>query len=144
MALTARQRPAAVRQIICTHCEQTSEASSRAMSISCPSCHQRVILEDYKIRGYYGVNDFATCGDIVVEKSGFVAAPIKVASLTVKGKVHGNVVARGSVSVKKTGSLTGNVEAPSLLVEKGGVFTGDVHIGPAPPAKKKKTKRKTV
>jgi hypothetical protein len=143
MALTARQRPAAVRQIICTHCEQASEASSRAMSIFCPSCHKRVILEDYKIRGYYGVNDFATCGDIVVERTGYVAAPIKVACLTVKGKVQGDVIARGSVSVKKTGSLTGNVEAPSLLVETGGVLTGDVRIGPAQPDKKKTKQKKS-
>jgi len=133
MALTARQRPSAGRQIICTHCGGASEASSRAMSLFCPHCHKRVILENYKIRGYYGVNEFATCGDIVVERAGYVSAPIKVTCLTVKGKVQGNVIARGCVSVKKTGTLKGNIKAPSLVVEQGGVLTGFVHINPLPP-----------
>ena len=89
-------------------------------------------LEDYRIRGYYGVNDFATCGDIVVERGAYVAAPIKVANLTIKGRVHGNVISRGRITIGKKGSFKGDIEAPSLLVEHGGVLTGFVRIGPLP------------
>lgn len=130
MPLISKQRPTAVKQVICTHCGGKSEAARRAMSVFCPSCHKRVILEDYRIRGYYGVNEFATCGDIVVERGGHVVAPIKVQSLTVRGKVQGDVTARGRVTVRKTGSLRGDIDAPSLLVEAGGTLTGFIRIGP--------------
>ena len=99
------------------------------MSVFCPHCHQRVILEDYKIRSYYGVAEFATCGDIVVERGGHVVAPIKVKDLTVKGRVQGRIIARGKVVIRRTGSIKGDVEAPVLLVEKGGVLNGFLRIG---------------
>lgn len=99
------------------------------MSVFCPHCHKRLILEDFKIRSYYAVREFSTCGDIVVERKGHVVAPIKVGNLTVKGMVKGQVTARGKVHVNKTGHLRGDIEAPSLLVERGGVFDGFLRIG---------------
>jgi cytoskeletal protein CcmA (bactofilin family) len=44
------------------------------------------------------------------------------------------VKSRGIVRVLKGGWLEGNVHAPSLVVEKGGVFVGDCHIQPLQPA----------
>ncbi len=117
--------------MICTHCGGVSEASVRAMSIACPHCHKRVILENYKIRSYHAVIEFSTCGDIVVERKGIVVAPIKVANLTVKGKVQGPVTARGHVTISKTGQLKGDVEAPALFIEDGGSLNGFLRIGPA-------------
>ena len=99
------------------------------MSVFCPHCKKRLILENFKIRTYYAVRDFSTCGDIVVEKKGHVVAPIKVGALTVKGKVEGNITARGTVHVQKTGRLRGDIEAPALVVDPGGVCDGFLRIG---------------
>ena len=71
----------------------------------------------------------ATCGDIIVEKHGHVVAPVKVGNLTVKGKLQGNVQARGRVRVHKTGSLKGDVSAPSLRVDNGAKIEGFLCIG---------------
>lgn len=130
MPLSLKKSRSRTKQVVCTHCGLSSEASRRAMSVFCPHCHQRVILEDFRVRGYYGVSDFATCGDIVVERGAYVVAPIKAGSLAVKGKVEGSVIARGPVTVKKNGSLVGDIQAPSLLVERGGALRGFVHIEP--------------
>lgn len=115
--------------VVCTHCSQPTEVGKKAMSIFCPHCKKRLILEDFKIQSYYAVRDFATCGDIVVEKSGHVVAPIKVGNLTVKGKVQGRVTARGHVTIHKTGWLKGDIEAPVLHIENGAVLDGFVRIG---------------
>lgn len=101
------------------------------MSVACPHCHKRLILEDFRIRGYYGVVEFATCGNIVVERSGHVVAPIKTGSLTVRGHVQGNVRARGEVRVSKTGHLKGDIQAPSIVVEAGGFYEGFLRINTA-------------
>src|SRR3989304_5220708 len=121
---------AAVKRVFCTHCAQVMEVAVRAMSVFCPHCNKRLILEDYKINSYYAVREFSTCGDVIVEKKGHVVAPIKAGNLTVKGKVQGHVTARGHVEIKKTGWLKGDLEAPCLVVENGAVLDGFVRIGP--------------
>lgn len=122
----------AVKRVTCTHCGCVSEVARRAMSIFCPQCCKRLILEDFKIDSYYAVRDFSTSGDIVVEKKGHVVAPIKVGNLTVKGKVQGNVTALGEVKLTKTGWFKGEIEAKSLCVEAGGMLDAVLRIGVPP------------
>ncbi|MBI1825348.1 MAG: polymer-forming cytoskeletal protein [Planctomycetes bacterium] len=118
------------RQVSCTHCGGPCDVGARAMSIFCPHCRKRLILENYKIDTYYAVRDFSTCGDIVVEKTGHVVAPIKAQNLTVKGKVQGQVTARGEVNISKNGSLKGEIEAASIVVEPGATLDAFLRIGP--------------
>jgi DNA-directed RNA polymerase subunit RPC12/RpoP len=129
MSSTLTEPGAASRRVVCTYCDKAVEVAQRAMSVFCPHCKKRLILEDYKIDGYYAVREFFTCGDVVVEKKGHVVAPIRAANLTVKGKVQGHVTARGQVEIKKNGWFKGELEAPVLVVETGAVFEGFVRIG---------------
>ena len=132
MPTTSKQRAEAAKQVVCTHCQQACEVGRRAMSVFCPHCRKRLILEDFKITGYHGVREFATCGDVVVERNGSVAAFIKVGSLIVKGQVRGDVIARERVKIHKTGWLQGNVQAPVLGVESGAKLNGFLRIGRPP------------
>ena len=132
MASSLNNPKAAVRQVVCTHCQHATGVALRAMSVFCPHCNKRLILEDYKIDSYYAVREFSTCGDVVVEKKGHVVAPIKAGNLTVKGKVQGSVTVRGQVEIKKTGWFKGDLEAPCLVIEGGAVFDGFVRIGMTP------------
>ena len=100
------------------------------MSVFCSHCRKRLILENYTIKTFQGLKGYATCGDVVVEKRGRVAAPIQANNLTVKGIVQGNVQARGKVEVASTGSLVGDVSAPSLCVRRGARLDGFCHIQP--------------
>lgn len=130
MPSISKQPQAAVKEVLCTYCGQPTEVARRAMSVFCPHCKQRLILENFKIRSYYAVREFYTCGDIVVERKGHVVAPIRVENLTVKGKVQGNVTARGTVTIGKTGSFKGEMETPCLHLETGAVLDGFLRIGP--------------
>jgi DNA-directed RNA polymerase subunit RPC12/RpoP len=125
---TNRHGPA-TKLVLCTHCNGRIETAARAMSVFCPHCRQRVILEDFKIRGYHAVQAFATCGDVVVERNGTLSAPIRVSSIKVKGQVWGSVEARERVEVAKTGSVKGTVKTPCLVVKDGGVIVGRCEIG---------------
>lgn len=134
MAPSTKHRSPTIREAVCTHCAQVCAVGRRAMSVVCPHCNQRLILEDFRITSYYGVREFATCGDILVEKNGHVAARITVGNLTVNGEVQGDVVARGRIAIHKTGSLKGNICAPRLRVESGARLNGFVRIQEAPGA----------
>ena len=118
------------KRVVCTHCGQPMDVGTRAMSVFCTNCKKRLILENFKIKTYYAVREFSTCGDIVVEKKGHIVAPIRVSNLMVKGKIQGDVHARGRVEIKKTGSVKGDLEAPVLHIESGAVLEGFLRIGP--------------
>ncbi len=132
MPIARTKRVGAIKEVHCTHCGQSSEVARRAMSVFCPHCKKRLILEDYKITSYYAVREFFTCGTVVVEKKGHVVAPLKASSLTVKGTMQGSVVTPGEVKLTKTGSLTGDVEASSIKIENGAALDGFLRIGTDP------------
>lgn len=117
------------KRVLCTHCEKENAVARRAMSVFCKHCNQRLIIQDFSVKSYQAMSEFATCGDITIEKHGHVVAPVKVGNLTIKGKIQGNILARGSVRIYKTGRLKGNVLAPSLRVESGAQIEGYLRIG---------------
>ena len=119
-----------MKRVRCTHCRKEVEVALKALSIFCPHCRQRLILENLRIRNYRAVREFATCGDVIVEKRGAVAARVLVGNLLVKGRVQGNVEARGKVEVAKTGHIKGDISAPRLVVHSGATMKGFCRIGP--------------
>jgi DNA-directed RNA polymerase subunit RPC12/RpoP len=118
-----------MKRVRCTHCRKEVEVALKALSIFCPHCRQRLILENFRIRNYRAVREFATCGDVVVEKRGAVAAQVQVGNLLVKGRIQGDVEARGKVEVAKTGDICGDIRAPRLVVRAGGTIRGFCRIG---------------
>ena len=135
MPLVSTEYASGSKTVVCTHCQNECEVSRRAMSIFCPHCRKRLILEDYAIKNYTSVRELVTCGDVVVEKRGQIRARIKAGTLTVRGKIQGDVTACGSVKIGKTGHLIGDLEASALEIGGGAVLEGFLRIGGAPPAK---------
>ena len=74
MAKAALSRTSKFKPITCPYCGGADEVSPKAMSTYCKHCRKTLILEDYKIKSYYAVREFFTCGEVVVEKKGQVVA----------------------------------------------------------------------
>jgi cytoskeletal protein CcmA (bactofilin family) len=100
------------------------------MSVFCRHCSRRLVVEDFQIKNFHASRTFDTCGTVTVEKRGMLAALVRVQNLVVKGKVKGDIEARERVEVHRTGEVLGNVTAPALVVQTGGLIQGDVRIGP--------------
>src|SRR5438477_1416647 len=56
---------------------------------------------------------------------------VTVTNIDIRGRMSGEIVASGSVTIHKTGTLEGNVTAKSIAIEKGGMFSGQLVIGQA-------------
>jgi cytoskeletal protein CcmA (bactofilin family)/ribosomal protein S27E len=56
---------------------------------------------------------------------------VRVGSIEIKGKMSGEIIAQKMVTVRKKGSLEGNVTARAISVERGGMFSGELVIGQA-------------
>lgn len=121
-----------IREIICIQCGGHNNVGVKAMSVFCKHCSQRLVVEDFQIKGFHASRSFDTCGDVVVEKRGQLAAFVRAQNLVVKGKVKGDVEARGRIEITRTGEVQGNVTTPSLIVENGGMIDGEVHVGMPP------------
>ena len=129
MAKVFAKRPTPVKRVVCTYCDMACEVAARAMSVFCPHCKKRLILEDFKIKSYHAVREFFTCGNVIIEKKGHVVALIKAGQITIKGRVQGEITSRGLAVIGKTGSLKGGITAPVLHIEQGAVLDGFLRIG---------------
>jgi cytoskeletal protein CcmA (bactofilin family)/DNA-directed RNA polymerase subunit RPC12/RpoP len=74
-----------------------------------------------------------TAQHVVVERKSDVQCfrRVQVATIDIKGRMSGEIVATGAVTIHKTGTLEGAVTAKSIAIEKGGVFSGQLAIGQA-------------
>ena len=70
-------------------------------------------------------------GDVAVENGSTVKATIDGNNISVQGTVHGNVSARGRLSLSGSGSLNGDVRVSKLTVEDGATLNGNVQMGPS-------------
>jgi cytoskeletal protein CcmA (bactofilin family) len=72
-----------------------------------------------------------SASEMVIEKRAEVQffRRVRVGSIEIWGRMSGEIVANGMVTIRKNGALEGNVTAKSINVEKGGVFSGQLVIG---------------
>lgn len=74
--------------------------------------------------------DLTSPGHLIVGAPGQVRAEIKVGSLTVEGKITGNIKAKDLVDLRSTAEVFGDINASKIKIEEGVVFVGKAEIKP--------------
>src|SRR4029077_2224460 len=74
-----------------------------------------------------------SASEIVIEKRSEVQffRRVRVGNIEIRGRMSGEVVAAGMVTIRKNGVLEGTVMATGIIVEKGGAVTGQIVVGGA-------------
>lgn len=70
---------------------------------------------------------------LVVGEHARIDAEIACGTVIVDGQVNGNIRAKSAVELHPPARVHGNVETPSLSVEKGAVLQGEVKMGGSGP-----------
>ena len=70
----------------------------------------------------------ASGGAVAVEAGATVEADIEGQSVTVSGKLTGNVTARERLELRPESKMIGNAKAPRIVVADGAVFKGNVDM----------------
>ncbi len=84
-------------------------------------------------------------GQILIQQNGYVNAEVRTIDAIITGIYEGNMEASGNVQITETGKVNGNIKTDSLIIEKGGVFSGNVtrisdeEEKPAPKEEKEET-----
>jgi cytoskeletal protein CcmA (bactofilin family) len=90
-----------------------------------------------KLEGRFDINDsiqiecevggeLSVGGQLVIGERGVVHANVHTVDAMIMGRYEGNMVATGNVEIAETGRVSGNIQTDSLVISKGGVFTGNV------------------
>ncbi len=67
---------------------------------------------------------------LIVGEGAEVNAEISVGSIIIQGTVRGNIIAKKGVEIHTPGRVKGNINTPSLLIEKGVLFDGQCQMDP--------------
>jgi cytoskeletal protein CcmA (bactofilin family) len=70
----------------------------------------------------------ATATGVLVEAGGTVEADVEAQTVTVSGKLTGNVTARDKLELKPESKMIGNAKAPRIVVADGAMFKGNVDM----------------
>ncbi|NQX66604.1 polymer-forming cytoskeletal protein [Paenibacillus alba] len=69
--------------------------------------------------------DIDCAGDVIIGERGIVKSNISARDVVLAGNVQGNVTTKGKLTITATGSLHGNINAASFIIEEGGLFQGN-------------------
>jgi cytoskeletal protein CcmA (bactofilin family) len=89
-----------------------------------------------RVDGRFSGRINSTDGTLIVGAGGQVDANIEVAIATIHGVVNGDIVASDRIELGRAAKLTGNIQAPSLMIEQGAVFEGTCKMTQAKAAAK--------
>ena len=104
------------KHITCFECGAELDIPASAESTMCKRCSQYVDLHDYRITTAIAKN-FKTKGTLVVELKGYVFnTESMVGDAVIKGKYHGKLVARGSLTIYSTADIKGSLTAAHLII----------------------------
>ena len=70
---------------------------------------------------------------LIVGEGAELNAEITVGAIVIQGTVRGNITAKRSVEIHSPGRVKGNINTPSLFIEKGVFFDGQCQMEPGGP-----------
>jgi cytoskeletal protein CcmA (bactofilin family) len=82
---------------------------------------------DGKFTGNIVTNDV-----LVVGEGAKIQAEISCGTIIIHGEVHGDIKAKSAVELHQPARMKGNIETPSLMIEKGVAFEGQCKMDVAP------------
>jgi cytoskeletal protein CcmA (bactofilin family) len=81
------------------------------------------VMMDAKFRGEITSKD-----TLIVGEQGVIHATVRTVKLVVRGEVVGHVIASERVDLKSTARVTGDIEAPVIVMEAGAVHDGSCRM----------------
>ncbi len=110
----------------------------KALSVSCPKCHHRLVLENLRVRAPHPGRELMTCGDVLVEPAARLHLQhLHGRNVLILGRVAARVTARLTLEIGRNGCVEGDVEAARVVIHDGAVLRGNCRIvrpPAAPPA----------
>ncbi|MFC4776132.1 polymer-forming cytoskeletal protein [Paenibacillus sp. GCM10023252] len=80
-----------------------------------------------RIEGEYR-GDIECRGDLIIGECGTARSNITAKDITLAGKLYGDIIVSGRLTITATGELSGNVKANSIIIHDGGILDGSCRM----------------
>lgn len=87
--------------------------------------------EDLLIHGKVEGTIDLSAHEVTVGESGQVNADVTARVVKIDGEVSGDITGREKVVISNSGNVRGNITAPRVTLEDGGMFKGSIDMSPA-------------
>ena len=74
----------------------------------------------------------------IVGESAVIESDINVSHIIINGEIRGNIIADTRIEIHAPGKVFGNIQAPSVIIDKGVVFEGSCRMSEVNGAEDKK------
>lgn len=102
----------------CFECKAKQEVISAATSTTCPKCSAHLDLRDYKIATSFS-RAIRTHGEVhVTAKGDLSSSNVVCRSALIEGKLRGDMLCTGSVTINYSGKIPGRLSAEHVLVDR--------------------------
>jgi len=115
------------RVVRCLHCAAAVRVPDAATVLTCPTCYQRVRVEDVVVENELVLPRLETCGRIVIRRRGRLYTRLGVrASLGVEvlGELQAETVNSCRVYIGPQATFRGDCQAGGITVETGATILG--------------------
>jgi cytoskeletal protein CcmA (bactofilin family) len=90
-----------------------------------------------RIDGHFK-GEISSDGNLIVGEGGIIEANIYVSNIIISGEIHGNIIADHRIEIHPPGKVFGDIQAPTVVVDEGGIFEGNCQMHRAKEADEKK------
>jgi len=87
------------------------------------------LVIDGKVEGTIELGDH----NLTIGAGAAVVADLVAKNITISGEVKGDVVGSGTVELKSSAKVEGDINAPKFVMEEGATLSGKVDTGPKKP-----------
>ncbi len=90
-----------------------------------------------RIDGHFK-GEISADGSLIVGEGAMIEANMHISYILINGEIHGNIIVDDRIEIHPPGKVFGDIQAPTLLIDEGGIFEGNcwMHQAKEPDEKK--------
>jgi cytoskeletal protein CcmA (bactofilin family) len=90
-----------------------------------------------RIDGHFK-GEISSDGSLIVGEGAMIEANMHISYILINGEIHGNIIADDRIEIHPPGKVFGDIQAPTLVIDEGGIFEGNcwMHQAKEPDEKK--------
>ena len=118
------------------------QTGARQLATIGPSIHikgeltgEEGLIIDGQVEGTVNLKD----NDLIIGRHGRIVADVFAKTITIEGRLNGDVHGREKVVIRSSGNVEGNIDSPRVVIEDGARFRGSIDMGKEEAPGKKNT-----
>jgi cytoskeletal protein CcmA (bactofilin family) len=80
-----------------------------------------------RIDGHFK-GEISADGGLTVGKGAMIEATMHLSYISISGEIHGTIIADDRIEIYPTGKVFGDIQAPSVVINEGGIFEGNCQM----------------